>query len=440
MLISKQFRKWAESDVQQLKVFSDNDGKRKYLGKLNYYIKTKTSDFTWSDEALDLKEEWSPIRLKLQKETCIPQNLPLDFEGLPGLFNDSLPDGWGKRLMDKSFIGMEIRPKFLTPAFRLALIGNKALGSLSYEPIFKQEESTRLSLDHLLNEIDEVIKGHPEEVSHQLLLTGGSPHGARPKVVLDVSPEWNQAYTPSETGVPREGFESWMIKFASRDENHQAPIIEKIYMELAEKMGLEVQPSKLLNIKRRLAFATKRFDRESNKKIFIHSLSGITEKSHMEPTGLDYSHIADILKFLKADPSSLEEGFKRMVFNLLFCNRDDHAKNFSFMKKNHQWSLTPAYDITYMEGFYGLHQMSFAGSVEKEHNYKDILKLSESYEVSKTKMDNILRKGIYAMNQFKDLAKQYELNDDLTFWIDERLQEISKNIKIPKNLPKVKFK
>lgn len=359
------------SEIQEVKVFSEDSGRRLFLGKLKYNRKKESSVFQWSREALELGQEWSPIKFPISSHLITTDNLNPYYEGLHGIFDDSLPDGWGRHVLRTVFDRLNIPEGTRTPAFSLAFLGNSAFGSLSFEPTFSSKESVKLSLKNISDDINKLISGSFSDVSLDMLKGGMSSQGLRPKFTLDISHDWKDFQTV--TDVPPEGYDSWILKFASFFDSDELPLIELLYRDLAEDFGMDVPNAKLLTISGQSVFAIKRFDRINGEKVFVHSLGGMLEDAQMR--NIDYLDIAKILKILPKAEHSLEEGFKRAVFNIMFCNRDDHAKNFSFMMYHNQWKLSPAYDLTYSDGVNGNHALNVSGCNEGTPSYKDILEL-----------------------------------------------------------------
>lgn len=415
---------WVESPIHVLKVFSEDAGNKKLLGTLHCDTCKGSTAFQWSSEALERGEQWSPLRMPLGEGLRSFSDTPVDFNGLPGLLNDALPDGWGLRLMDQHFHHMQLPVHYITPAFRLAFLGNRIWGSLSFEADEQSVEiSDALDLTHLSGEVEQFVKGGGE-VSEQLLIAGGSLHGARPKIMVDLDSN-DQARL--SLGKVEDGFEPWIVKFAAPDEHPDAPIGEQVYMTLAKKMGVKVCDSRILILNGKPAFATKRFDRRDGSKIFSHSLSGLLHVSHRQ-CNLDYTNIGQILEHLNAS-DQLEQAFRRACFNAALSVRDDHAKNISFIKNNNTWSLSPAYDLTYMNGPGGYHSMNYADCPERDPTQKFVLQVGNNYGLEPSLCNQILHESLEISHQFAAAANEHDMPHKWIKPIEQRLKQLSKKLR-----------
>ena len=425
MNVSPSVLAWLQSPVHVVNVFTQDQEPKFLLGTLNYNVEKRSSSFQWSEQALARGHEWSPLRMPLQKNLHTFLNLPTDFNGLPGLLNDALPDGWGLLLMDKAFKKMSIAPQHLTPAFRLAFLGDRCWGSLCFEPDYQPDSvAAPFDLQALSGEVHQMIEGELDDVSHHLLMAGGSPHGARPKIMVDLDTH-NRAQISG--GRVDDGFESWIIKFAARDEHPEAPLGEHVYMTLAQQMGLEVCASRILQLNGKPAFATKRFDRIEGKKRFTHSLSGLLHVTHRQ-SNLDYTNIGQILNHLNAS-DQLEQAFRRACFNVALSVRDDHSKNVSFVKDGGKWGLSPAYDLTYMDGPGGYHSMNYADCPERDPTRKFVLQVGMNYGLDKPQCEHILNEAIEISNQFASTANAHHISKKWISPIEKRLKQLNKNLR-----------
>jgi serine/threonine-protein kinase HipA len=259
---------------------------------------------------------------------------------------------------------------------------------LTFRPVMEDAPDETMTLDRLGMEVEATIEGHIEEVSNALLRAGSSPQGARPKVMVDLSDDGKTARVTG--GVARQGFSSWLIKFAARDEPADAPIIEQAYMDIARAAGLHVMDSTVMDINGKPAFATRRFDRTADSRVFCHTLGGLLHYSH-RAIGLDYAHLAEAMDDLSVPEASYAQAYRRAVFNAALSVRDDHAKNFAFiLNPLNQWDLSPAYDLTYMEGLGGHHTMTFAGGRSRDPTRDDLLRLASHYHVDESEAARIM--------------------------------------------------
>ena len=295
--------------------------------------------FEYAPEFINEGFSISPFYLPLKQGVFTSRVDP--FSGLFGVFNDSLPDGWGRLLIDRYLHSTGIPMNLLTVLDRLAIVGSKGMGALSYVPdnhIKTQNENN--SLDFIANEVRKILSEEEDITSiEQLAAQGGSSGGARPKVFI------------------KRNNESWIVKFPSSIDPKNIGEIEYNYSLIAKKCGVEFTETELLEGK---YFATKRFDREEGRRVHMHSAAGLLYADFRFPS-LDYT---ELIKATLALTKSIDEAYKLfrlMVFNVLTSNMDDHAKNFSFLFKSGKWQLSPAYDLVPSQGINGNHTTTING-------------------------------------------------------------------------------
>ncbi|MDW3194070.1 MAG: type II toxin-antitoxin system HipA family toxin [Cytophagales bacterium] len=269
----------------------------------------------------------SPFYLPLQAGVHVGKQ-PL-FEGLPGVFNDSLPDGSGRLILDRGVMSKGIPHQQLTPLDRLAYVGSKGMGAFIYEPEFHDlgDSSSVLDLDELDQATKEVLGGEAQEVIDQLLELGGSSAGARPKVLLNYD---RKTDTLSPTGKHlKEHEEPWMIKFASNMDQIDIGNIEYAYALMAEVAGIDMPETRLFRGKTNKAyFGVKRFDRVGTERRHMHTASGLLNADHRN-SSLDYENLFRGMLALDPDIREVEKLFRLACFNVIAHNRNDHSKEVS---------------------------------------------------------------------------------------------------------------
>ncbi|SAI71689.1 putative DNA-binding transcriptional regulator [Bordetella ansorpii] len=398
---------WLASPIHRVQVWAHHLAQPMLVGRLNYEVSARRTLFEWTEQAIAQDLRLSPLVLPAVTgvwSSAQQRNLPQDFEGLPGLLNDALPDGWGRYLMDKAIARQQVDPRFISPAARLAFIADRAWGALSFKPAMESAAEGEISLDALGHEVEAAIDGALADVSRALLTAGSSPQGARPKIMLDLDASMRRARVT--TGIPPAGFSSWLIKFAARDEPVDAPVLEQAYMECAREAGLDVMDSCLLDINGKPAFATRRFDRMGQRRTHCHTLGGMIHFSHRE-IGLDYVNIAEVMARLGVPDSDYLQAYTRAVFNAAMSVRDDHAKNFAFILDGRQrWAISPAYDLTCMEGPGGYHTLAFAGGSSRDPVRADLLRLADSYRIEPAQASGIIDGMLSLAPRFGAIAKQ----------------------------------
>ncbi len=295
--------------------------------------------FEYDPEYLASGASISPLYLPLRSGIFTARRDP--FNGLFGVFNDSLPDGWGNLLIDRYLTSRSISPERMGVIDRLSIVGSSGMGALEYKPDNSVKASHSTSdINIIAAEISKII--NEEEFTgslDNLVEKGGSSGGARPKVLINI------------------GGNPWIVKFRSAYDPNDIGLLEYNYSLIAKKCGIEMPETRLFEDK---YFGVRRFDRVDNKRIHMHTASGLLYASHQYPS-IDY---IDLIKATLAITKNMEEAanmFRLMVFNVLTGNKDDHAKNFSFLYENDGWRVSPAYDLVPSEGFNGNHSTTIAG-------------------------------------------------------------------------------
>lgn len=344
------------------------------------------------------KNLWlSPYKLPLQSD--IFEHKDRDFGPIFGLFDDSLPDGWGLMLMDRFLRKQGYDIHELSVLDRLAFLGENTMGALIYEPALdlKPSDNTPFDLHNLAMQSKEIFAGNTDDVLPQLINAGGSPGGARPKVLVGVR---GSQMISGETDLPA-GFEHWIIKFPAGDDFPDAGPIEYAYSLMARDAGIKMPETRLFNTRQKdRFFGIKRFDRNGNTRFHVHTFGNLIHSDFRIPSQ-DYDHFFRLVTNLTENHQDLTRAFRQMVFNIFTNNRDDHVKNFSFLL-NHQgeWSLSPAYDLIYSSGPGGEHSMTISGEGKvptKAHVYK----LGEKHGIKKKKMDHIVEQVSDEANRFQ---------------------------------------
>lgn len=345
----------------------------------------------------------SPFKLPLQSGAiaCDDQL----FEGVFGVFNDSLPDGWGRLLLDRSLRSHGIAPEKLTALDRLTHVGTHGMGALCYEPDFSGRNSAAetLNLDTLAYETQKVLEGESEDVLPELLELASSSAGARPKVMVGVSDD-RKHIMHGHRDLP-DGYSHWLVKFASSADTKNIGSVEYAYSLMAKAAGLDMPETHLFIGKTgKCYFGVKRFDRTGDQRIHMHSLCGLLHADHRLPS-LDYEAVLRATLTLTRNVKELEKVFRLAVFNVLAHNRDDHSKNFAYlMQPDGAWHLAPAYDLTFSSGPGGEQSMTVMGE-GKTPGEKHLLELAKKFDIkhAKTIIDEV-KEAISRWSAFADEA------------------------------------
>ncbi len=312
--------------------------------------------FEYSPQALQRGIEFSKMHLALRPEAY--SRFPAHLGYLPGLISDALPDGWGLLLMDRMFRVSGRDPSRISPLDRLTYIGDRAMGALTFKPCDALESSDGdLSLPQLAKAALDVIEDRDTAALKTLALLGGSPHGARPKVLVQFDAGSRTISTHEEgPGTP------WLVKFPARTEHREVCAIEHAYALIARSCGIDMPRTEHFDIDRQLAaFGVERFDRADGLRVPVHSFAGALHADFRLPA-LDYDTVLRATRFFTSDEREVRKAFVRCAFNVVFNNRDDHAKNFALRMNEHmEWKLAPAFDLTFANGPRGQHQTSIMG-------------------------------------------------------------------------------
>ncbi len=366
----------------------------------------------------------SPFKLNLQ--AGLQQFNPSPFEGLAGLFNDSLPDGWGRLLLDRYMRSNNILSGELSPLDRLAHVGSNGLGALVYSPDYGSQSTVNsaIKLDKLSEETKLILSGESSAIIKELLDLNGSSAGARPKALIGVSKDKKQIIS-GKNQLNKE-YEAWMVKFANSTDGQQAGAIEYVYALLAKKAGIEMMPVHLFPSEEHTGyFATKRFDRDGKQRLHMHTASGLLHHDFRIPS-LDYEDLCNLTGALTKDYREVEKMFRYAVFNVFAHNRDDHSKNVSFlMNAQGEWHLAPAYDVTFSSGPGGEQSMLVMGEGAQPKE-KHLRKLAQEVGIKKETSTEIIEECKEALTHWKTLAKEHGISTNNSTLIQKRMNEILK--------------
>ncbi len=319
----------------------------------------------------------SPFSLPLKKQVFIPRIDP--FDGLYGVFSDSLPDGWGRLLVDRMLNSQNINPREISQIDRLAIVGETGMGALSYKPEYNllEDKDYQEDYDNLALSCKKILNTEYSADLDKLFKLGGSSGGARPKILTKIDNE------------------DWIIKFPSSLDDSNIGKLEYLYSVCAKKCKIDIPETKLFPSKISSGyFGIKRFDRKklstgAIRKLHMISVSGLLETSHRIPN-LDYNDLMQLTLNLTKSFEEVEKLFRLMCFNVFSHNRDDHSKNFSFIYNEdlNKWELSPAYDLTYSYSINGEHATTINGNGVNP-GLNDILKVAEKIGLDKKKAEKI---------------------------------------------------
>lgn len=385
-------------------------------------IRNRIIYFEYERSFIERGFEISPLRLPLQ-----PGLKSFDaalFDGLPGVFNDSLPDGWGRLLFDRALRAQGLMAAQASPLDRLAHVGGGGMGALTYEPAMEADAGgDDIDLDRLAGQALEVLEGQADDVIGELLALNGSSAGARPKAMIGYNPRTG-AMTHGRHDLPK-GFEPWLVKFPNTQDSKDTGGIEYVYALMARAAGVEMTETHIFPARRGAGFfATRRFDRVGQKRLHAHTASGLLHADHRTPS-LDYEDLIALTLRLTRDVREAEKIFRLAVFNVLGHNRHDHAKNFTYlMDEAGNWSLSPAYDLTFSSGPGG-EQTTMVKGEGKAPGEAHLLELAKEAGLAPKDARAIIDRTREALGQWTRLAKEHGVSTSSIKLIAERPRSAS---------------
>jgi len=379
----------------KLKVFLNMYGIRQEVGML---LQDKQRIFfEYSPDFQKSGIELSPFKLPLK--AGVFEEKSHVFDGLFGLFNDSLPDGWGCLLLDRKLRKLGKSYAEITPLDRLSLIGANPMGALEYEPAAGDSDLYGdIELDSLSGEVDRILDGEESAVLDELLKLNGSSGGVRPKIVACVSSDRKQIIHGGKS-VP-DGFTPWIIKFSEKHDPQSSGELEYRYSLAAKAAGITMPETHLFPLKDgRGCFGVQRFDRTPEGKVHIHTACGLLHASHRFAS-LDYENLLKLTWILTKNHADVVEMVRRMIFNIKSGNKDDHSKNFSFLlNSRYQWQLAPAYDLTPSAGING-EQTCMVNGKGRNITDADLIKTAATANISEAETKTLIAQVNSALTQY----------------------------------------
>lgn len=390
-----------------------------------YYI------FKYDDDFIRSNIEVCPILMPLRQAPYRFEKLSIDsFKGLVPLVVDSLPDRYGNALL-KAWIE-DNNIKDVSPDEILLFIGKRGMGALEYEPSMDDGNKAQdIEIDLLLKAAQQILlqkKSYRDNINEnydlkRLIDVGTSIGGARAKAVIAINKKGD---IKSGQIAGLKGYKYYILKFDGinsdiyDDDNNANPFtkLEYVYYQIAKDSGINMQPSKLLNVNGKSHFLTERFDRDENgEKIHMLSLAGMAGFDYKHPGENSYEEVSLLLRRIHCANDDIKQLFRRMVFNVIGKNHDDHVKNIAFlMDKKGNWRLSPAYDLTYSYNPDGAwtkhHQMTINNKVD-DIKYEDIMMSAKIFGLGKKEANDIVQEISNAFNNFAKYAKAVNIPDDI---------------------------
>lgn len=375
--------------------------------------------------------ELSPIQMPLRdtEEPYVFTDLPeITYKRLPAMLADALPDDFGNALIDRYMAGKGIARPQVTTLDRLAYMGKRSMGALEFKPSRgpKTQKPTALKMNLLVTEARNLVRGTMEvdddtnAALRSIIEVGTSAGGARAKAVVAWNPKTHEIRS-GQLDAPV-GFEHWLLKFDGMGTDKELGVsqdygrIEYAYYLMATQAGITISESRLLEENGRAHFMTKRFDREKGSKHHMQSLCAMNHLDYKKKSSNGYEQLFMTIRQLKLGHNTEVEAYRRMVFNVLSRNCDDHTKNITFLlKQGSSWELSPAYDVTFAHNPKGewtsQHLMSVNGKF-KDFNQKDLLAVADRFGIGEAQ--SIIKSVQSAIKDWPIFAGQAKLNKKVT--------------------------
>jgi serine/threonine-protein kinase HipA len=411
----------------------------KTVGAIAWDPREGFANFEYANQIDPEKLPIAPIKMPAKQIYGFPElRDSATFRGLPGMLADSLPDRYGNDLIN-IWLAQNGRPEnSLNPVELLCFIGKRGMGAMEFEPtISPVVPSASLELTQLILYTQQLLDNKKQlllntevglrDVMIDVLKMGTSAGGARPKAII----AYNEKTGDIRSGqmLPDKGYEHWLIKFDGvRDTQFGATYgygrVEIAYYKMAIDFGIQMMESRLVEEGNRAHFMTKRFDRvNGDLKVHVQTLCALQHYDYNKITSYSYEQLFQTMRTLRLTYAEAEQMYRRMVFNVLSRNCDDHTKNFAFMMTTDGvWKLAPAYDVchSYRPGsdWVSQHSLSINGK-RIDFNKEDLLKFAEQHSIRHA--PRIIEEGLAMVNNWMKYAKEFNVSDDLAKAIDSTL-------------------
>ncbi len=343
------------------------------------------------------------------------------FRGLPPMISDSLPDMFGNIIFKKWLEASSNNFKQISVIEQLAYVADRGMGALEYRPSKTIPQATTIDLTEITHVLKEVLANKRDttatKLNHQTLINifkiGSSAGGARPKILISENSETGEII-PGDLNHSSD-YNHYLVKLSIDDElGYSREVIEYCYYLTATHLGINMMPSKLID---QIHFATRRFDRQNGLKKHILTASGLTGWDFKSPKESSYENLFELALFLKVPHKEIEELFKRMVFNIIFCNTDDHLKNHTFIynEVEDSWNLSPAYDLTYslnpLMNYKRTSRALSLGNKRVDISILDVLAIAETYTIKNAR--NVVLEIQNGINFWRQKANELELPENI---------------------------
>jgi len=432
-------------DVAEIKIWGE------LVGAVRWDFNQQLASFQYDKNFLNNRYDLSPIKMPVKNGTRIYSFPDLrkakdeevnTFKGLPGLLSDSLPDKYGNQIINV-WLAQNGRPSnSMNPVEQLCFIGSRGMGALEFDPAqLKTNKNTfAIEIKSLVDIAKKMlsaregfeinISNDEQQAMKEILKIGTSAGGVRPKAVIAFNKKTKEVRS-GQTNTPK-GFEHWLIKLdgvsgAQFGDSYGWGRAEYAYHLMAKECGIFMTECQLLKENNRAHFMTKRFDRESdNTKHHIQTLCGLQHFDYNNLYGFSYEQVFETMRLLRLTYPEAEQMFRRMVFNVLATNCDDHTKNFSFrLKRGKKWELAPAYDICYAYDPNNIWVNQQSLSINGKHKNigsEDLMTIAKANNIKNG--EKIIGEINSVINNWDDFAEQVNVNKDLQQTIHKNLHTL----------------
>lgn len=423
----------------------------KFVGAVRWNQNLQLAEFEYDSAFLKNGWDLSPIHMPIQQEAQVysfpalragRENGSITFKGMPGLLADVLPDRYGNQLIQQWLTANGRGGEAMNPVEQLCFIGSRGMGALEFRPSrgemntngFSVELESLIETARNLEKQRAGLRGNFKEneqgALRQLVKIGTSAGGARPKAVIAFNPKTGEMRS-GQTNAPA-GFEHWLIKLdgvsdAQFGSSHGFGNVEYAYYLMAKACGIEMSECRLFEENNRAHFMTKRFDRTaSQEKIHVQTWCGINHMDYNEMFAYSYEQLFQTMRALRLTYAEAEEQFRRMVFNVLAVNYDDHTKNFSFLlPKNDRWKLAPAYDLCFSfdpTNHWVSQQTLSVNGKRNSITYTDLLIIAKRINIKKPK--EIIDQVLENVGNWLFFATEAKVNLQLKDQIDAKIKQV----------------
>ena len=410
------------------------------LGTAEWNSNKRNSTFQYNSEIAKVIEP-SPIIMPIEERIFETNRDHINFHNLPYLLSDSMPDDFGNVMMKEWLKQRELSIDDINPVDRLTYVGKRGMGALEYIPANHREDDSSLIEISEIYDITKTVLEKKKETSFseldkanliEILRIGSSVGGARAKALIAIKRDQNKKIKEIRPGdvMQAKGYSYWLLKIDGANEQTLGESegmgkIEFAYYKLAKEAGIEISESTLHEENGRYHFLTKRFDRtDEGEKIHMQTFGALAGIDYKIQKASSYETLFRVMKRLQLSYKQYEQQYRRMLFNVVARNHDDHVKNFSFlMNKDGKWEISPAYDIcfSYSRGgtWTNVHQSSINGKYDN-FTKDDLLDFAKKFGIKKA--NTILEEVVSAVNQWPRIAAEIDIPQEKIHYINNQLR------------------